>query len=45
MTETVTVILHWNTDYAEIPRKELPKVVETSYEPMVAALFLSPTDL
>ena len=38
MTENVSVILHWNTDYAEIPRKELPIVVEKSYEPMVAAI-------
>ena len=38
MTENVSVILHWNTDYAEIPRKELPNVVKLSYEPMVSAI-------
>ena len=38
MTENVSVILHWNADYAEIPRKKLPVVVEKSYEPMIAAL-------
>ena len=38
MTENVTVLLHWNTDYAEFPRKEFPRVTETSYEPMVTAL-------
>jgi len=38
VTENVSVILHWNTDYAEIPRKELGSVVEKSYEPMVTAL-------
>jgi predicted glycosyl hydrolase (DUF1957 family) len=38
MVETLSIILHWNTDYAEIPRKKLPRVVETSYKPMVAAL-------
>ncbi|MBN1329190.1 MAG: hypothetical protein JXA54_06930 [Candidatus Heimdallarchaeota archaeon] len=38
MTENVSVILHWNTDYAEIPRKELPNVVKLSYEPMVRAI-------
>lgn len=24
MPDSVSVILHWNTDYAEIPLKELP---------------------
>jgi predicted glycosyl hydrolase (DUF1957 family) len=38
MPDNVSVILHWNTDYAEIPRKELPVVVEKSYEPMVKAI-------
>ncbi|NHK30769.1 MAG: hypothetical protein FK730_05420 [Asgard group archaeon] len=38
MPGNVSVILHWNTDYAEIPRKELPVVVEKSYEPMVEAI-------
>ena len=38
MVEKVSVILHWNTDYAEIPRKELPKVVKLSYQPMVDAI-------
>ncbi|NHJ04881.1 MAG: hypothetical protein EAX90_08660 [Candidatus Heimdallarchaeota archaeon] len=38
MVEKVSVILHWNTDYAEIPRKELPRVVELSYQPMVNAI-------
>jgi predicted glycosyl hydrolase (DUF1957 family) len=38
MPRNVSVILHWNTDYAEIPRKELPVVVEKSYEPMIEAI-------
>jgi predicted glycosyl hydrolase (DUF1957 family) len=38
MLDNVSVILHWNTDYAEIPRKELPVVVEKSYKPMVEAI-------
>jgi len=38
LAENVSVILHWNTDYAEIPRKELPVVVEKSYDPMVKAI-------
>lgn len=38
MPENISVILHWNTDYAEIPRVELPVVVEKSYEPMVEAI-------
>jgi len=38
LTENVSIILHWNTDYAEIPRKELPTVVKLSYEPMVSAI-------
>ncbi|MFX0090384.1 MAG: hypothetical protein ACFFBD_01380 [Candidatus Hodarchaeota archaeon] len=38
MPKAVSVILHWNTDYAEIPRKELPNVVKKSYEPTVQAL-------
>lgn len=38
MPDNVSVILHWNTDYAEFPRKELPKVVEKSYKPMVEAI-------
>ena len=38
MEKNVSVILHWNTDYAEIPRKELPKVVELSYEPMIKTI-------
>ncbi|MFX1532599.1 MAG: polysaccharide deacetylase family protein [Promethearchaeota archaeon] len=37
MPEAVSVILHWNTDYAEIPRKELPNVVKNSYEPIIQA--------
>lgn len=32
------MVLHWNTDYAEIPRKELPNVVEKSYNAMLSAL-------
>lgn len=38
MNKAVYVILHWNTDYAEIPRKELPKVVEKSYNTMLSSL-------
>ncbi|MFX1251461.1 MAG: polysaccharide deacetylase family protein [Promethearchaeota archaeon] len=38
MPEAVTIILHWNTDYAEIYRKELPHVVKRSYEPTIQAL-------
>ncbi|MEA2070972.1 MAG: polysaccharide deacetylase family protein [Asgard group archaeon] len=38
MPKKVTVILHWNTDYAEIPRKELSNVVNMSYNPMVTAI-------
>lgn len=38
LPEKVSVILHWNTDYAEIPRSELPRVVKLSYEPMVKAI-------
>lgn len=37
MPETVAIILHWNTDYAEIPRVELPNVVAKSYQPIVDA--------
>ncbi len=35
MAQKVFIIFHWNTDYAEIPRKELPNVVKTSYLPML----------
>lgn len=38
MPESVSVILHFNVDYAEIPRKELPTVVKTSYRPMINAI-------
>ncbi len=38
MVENVSVILHWNTDYAEFPRSEFPTVVQTSFEPMVSAI-------
>jgi predicted glycosyl hydrolase (DUF1957 family) len=38
MPRNVSVILHWNSDYAEIPRKELSVVVEKSYEPMIEAI-------
>ncbi len=38
MNKSVCVVLHWNTDYAEIPRSELPKVVTTSYDAMLSAL-------
>lgn len=38
MADNVSIVLHWNTDYAEFPRKEFPTVVKKSYEPMVAAL-------
>lgn len=38
MNKSVYVILHWNTDYAEIPRSELPKVVASSYNTMLSAL-------
>ena len=38
MNKSVCVVLHWNTDYAEIPRSELPKVVATSYDAMLSAL-------
>ncbi|NHJ31728.1 MAG: hypothetical protein FK732_02590 [Asgard group archaeon] len=38
MIEKASVILHWNTDYAEFPRSEFPKVVEVSYEPMITAI-------
>ncbi|MCK5046804.1 MAG: polysaccharide deacetylase family protein, partial [Candidatus Heimdallarchaeota archaeon] len=38
MIEKASVILHWNTDYAEFPRSEFPKVVELSYEPMITAI-------
>jgi len=38
MQKSVFVNLHWNTDYAEFPRSELPKVVETSYNEMLSAL-------
>ncbi|MFX1512795.1 MAG: polysaccharide deacetylase family protein, partial [Promethearchaeota archaeon] len=37
MYKAVTVILHWNTDYAEIPRAELPNVIKKSYTPTVQA--------
>lgn len=32
------MVLHWNTDYAEISRKELPQVVDKSYDAMLSAL-------
>ena len=35
MAQQVFIILHWNTDYAEIPRKELPNVIASSYTPML----------
>ena len=38
MNKSVYVVLHWNTDYAEIPRIELPNVVEKSYNAMLTAL-------
>ncbi len=38
MPQSVSVILHFNIDYAEIPRNELPNVVRTSYEPMIKAI-------
>jgi predicted glycosyl hydrolase (DUF1957 family) len=38
LIEKASVILHWNTDYAEFPRSEFPKVVELSYEPMITAI-------
>ncbi len=38
MIEKASVILHWNTDYAEFPRSEFTKVVELSYEPMITAI-------
>ncbi len=38
MVESVSVILHFNIDYAEIPRRELPKVIENSYRPMIDLL-------
>jgi predicted glycosyl hydrolase (DUF1957 family) len=38
LNKSVFVILHWNSDYAEIPRKELPQVVEKSYKPMLSAM-------
>ncbi|MFW9921826.1 MAG: polysaccharide deacetylase family protein [Candidatus Thorarchaeota archaeon] len=38
MADNISVVLHWNTDYAEFPRKEFPTVVRKSYEPMIAAL-------
>ena len=38
MNKSVFVILHWNSDYAEIPRSELPKVVQKSYNAMLNAL-------
>ncbi len=38
MAKAVIVILHFNSDYAEIPQTELPNVVSSSYEPTVRAL-------
>jgi predicted glycosyl hydrolase (DUF1957 family) len=38
LIEKASVILHWNTDYAEFPRSEFPRVVELSYEPMITAI-------
>ncbi len=38
MTESVSVILHFNVDYAEIARRMLSDVVKKSYDPMITAL-------
>jgi len=38
MRKAVSILLHWNTDYAEIPRKELPIVIDKSFKPMVDAI-------
>jgi predicted glycosyl hydrolase (DUF1957 family) len=38
LIEKASVILHWNTDYAEFPRSGFPKVVELSYKPMITAI-------
>lgn len=38
MANLITVLLHWNLDYAEFPRSEAENIISKSYQPMIDAI-------